>query len=97
MPEPANATVYDSEIQLKEYSATAQDLLQAKKCNKTGFRLAREIWQLYLGPGGVGPNGYFMYQLYDDRKYSPQEKRALSPTAWSTGSPIPAAISAGTC
>lgn len=75
MSEPANATVYDSEIQFKEYSATAQDLLQAKKCNKTGFRLAREIWQLYLGPGGVGPNDYFMYQLYDDGKYSPQEKR----------------------
>jgi len=75
MREPANATVYDSEIQFKEYSATAQDLLQAKKCNKTGFRLAREIWQLYLGPGGVGPNDYFMYQLYDDKKYTPQEKR----------------------
>lgn len=75
MSEPGNATVYDNEIQFKEYSATPQDLRQAKKCNKTGFRLAREIWQLYLGPGGLGPNDYFMYQLYDDEKYSPQDKR----------------------
>lgn len=63
MSEPAKAAVYDNEIQFKEYSATAQDLRQAKKCNKAGFRLARDIWQLHLGPGGLAPNDYFMLAL----------------------------------
>jgi hypothetical protein len=68
-------TVYDKEIALKEYSAGAKDFLVAKKFNKGGLDLARELWQLYLGPGGLLPADYFMYRLYDDTKYSAQDKR----------------------
>jgi hypothetical protein len=65
--EPAKATVYDSEIQFREYSATTQELLQAKKCNKAGFRLAREIWQLYLGPGVAPPTWPSGKRTFDAR------------------------------
>ena len=68
-------TVYDKEVAFKEYSAGGKDLQLAKKFNKTGLKLAREIWQLYLGPGKILPADYFMYRLYDDAKYSAQDKR----------------------
>jgi hypothetical protein len=70
-----SVTVYDSEIALKEYSASANDLQLAKKFKKSGLQLARELWQLYLGPGGLLPADYFMYRLYDDTRYSAQDKR----------------------
>lgn len=70
-----STTVYDKEIKFKEYSATIKDLQLAKQFNKSGLRLAKEIWQLYLGPGGLLPADYFMYRLYDDKKYSAENKR----------------------
>jgi hypothetical protein len=68
-------TIYDKEVPFKEYSASVKDLQLAKKFDKSGLRLAKEIWQLYLGPGGLLPADYFMYRLYDDTKYSAQDKR----------------------
>ncbi len=68
-------TLYDREIAFKEYSSRPEDFRRAKTLHKSGFRLAKEIWQLYLGPGGLLPADYFMYQLYDDEKYSAQDKR----------------------
>ena len=70
-----SATVYDTEVAFKEYSATGKDLRLAKTFNKTGLRLAREIWQLYFGPGRILPADYFMYRLYDDAQYSALDKR----------------------
>ena len=67
-------TIYDKEVVLKEYSASVKDLQLAKKFNKSGVQLAKELWQLKLGPGGLLPADYFMYRLYDDTKYSTQDK-----------------------
>lgn len=67
-------TIYDKEVALKEYSASARDFQLAKKFNKSGMQLAKELWQLKLGPGGLLPADYFMYRLYDDSRYSAQDK-----------------------
>jgi Sugar-transfer associated ATP-grasp len=70
-----SVTIYEKEVAFKEYSASAKDFQLAKKFNKSGMQLAKELWQLKLAPGGLLPADYFMYRLYDDITYSAQDKR----------------------
>ena len=45
-----------------------------KHFNKRPFSLFREWWPLALGNGKLTFQDYFSFQLYDDSKYSPEQK-----------------------
>jgi hypothetical protein len=46
-----------------------------KHFDKKPTALARELLALYSGPGRLQPDEYFSFRLYDDKKYSREEKR----------------------
>jgi len=50
--------------------------------------MIREIASLQFGPGKVSPEEYFLYELYNDQRYSPEAKRTFignsAPTVEST-------------
>jgi Sugar-transfer associated ATP-grasp len=68
---------YDEDAELRTYTAKPLELLPlvARKYKKSGPEMVKEIWTLYRGPGRLPPSDYFLYQLYDDKKYSMPEKR----------------------
>jgi hypothetical protein len=70
-------TTYDEEAENYKYSGNPIKMLPlvAQKYNKNGIQIAKETWQLYRGPGRLTPSEYYLYQLYDDKKYPMSEKR----------------------
>jgi hypothetical protein len=70
-------TTYDDEAELLRYSGKPLQLLPqvVRQYRKSGFQIAKEIWDLGLGPGRLTPADYFLFQLYDDKRYSVQEKK----------------------
>lgn len=70
-------TTYDDDVELRKYKGRALELLPlvARKYKKSAPQIVKEIWQLSRGPGRLPPSDYFLYQLYDDNKYSMSEKR----------------------
>ncbi len=51
-----------------------QILFAQKKCGKHPFSIITDISRLYRGNGKLTSQEYFMYQLYDDDKYSKEDK-----------------------
>jgi hypothetical protein len=49
-------------------------LLAQKKCGKHPFSMVTDISRLVRGDGKLTMEEYFMYQLYDDNKYSREDK-----------------------
>jgi hypothetical protein len=70
-------TTYDNDFELHKYKEKPMELLPlvARKYKKSGIEIVKEIWKLSRGPGRLPPSDYFLYQLYDDKKYSMSEKR----------------------
>jgi hypothetical protein len=70
-------TTYDDDVELRKYTGKPLELLPlvARKYKKSGLQIVKEIWELSRGPGRLPPSDYFLYQLYDDKKYSMPEKR----------------------
>ena len=70
-------TTYDDDVELRKYAGKPIELLPlvARKYKKSGLQIVKEIWKLSRGPGRLPPSDYFLYQLYDDKKYSMSEKR----------------------
>jgi hypothetical protein len=68
---------YDVEEKLRYQTESLADSVRwaVKRFNKNPIALAREIFELYRGPGRLQPSEYFSFQLYDDKKYSKEEKR----------------------
>lgn len=68
---------YDAEETLRyQTESLAESVSWAiKRFDKNPVALAREIFELYRGPGRLQPHEYFSFQLYDDKKYSKEEKR----------------------
>ncbi len=50
---------------------------QAKKSGKGMLSMIWEVAQLRLGQGQLRPDEYFMYELYDDARYSKEAKRTF--------------------
>jgi len=70
-------TTYDDDVELRKYKGRPLELLPlvTRKYKKSAPQIVKEIWQLSRGPGRLPPSDYFLYQLYDDKKYSMSEKR----------------------
>jgi Sugar-transfer associated ATP-grasp len=70
-------TVYDDDLEARKFTRKPIELLPlvARKYKKSGIQIVKEIWQLSRGPGRLPPSDYFLYQLYDDKKYSMSAKR----------------------
>jgi hypothetical protein len=73
----SSATKYDEELKLQQASDPLSVVVPwaLKNSRKGPIGLAREVFNLYRGPGRLLPYEYFWYQLYDDNKYSIEEKR----------------------
>jgi hypothetical protein len=50
---------------------------QAAESGKGLGAMLKEITSLQFGPGKLQPEEYFLYQLYDDRRYTPEAKRTF--------------------
>jgi hypothetical protein len=75
----SNATKFEEEAKLQHASAPLSEVIPValKRSTKGPIGLAREIFGLYRGPGRMLPKEYFWYQLYDDTKYSLEDKRTF--------------------
>ncbi len=52
-------------------------LRQAAQAGKGLGAMVRELYSLMFGPGKLQAQEYFMYQLYDDNRYTPEVKRTF--------------------
>jgi len=50
---------------------------QAAESGKGLGAMLKEITTLLFGPGKLQPEEYFLYRLYDDRRYTPEAKRTF--------------------
>ena len=73
----SNAVKYDEEANLQHTSRSLSEVVPwaLKNSAKGPISLAKEIFDLYRGPGRLLPHEYFWYQLFDDKRYSFDEKR----------------------
>jgi hypothetical protein len=70
-------TLFDKQAHAKAKNSDnllEQILYAQKKCGKHPFAMVRDISRLQRGNGKLTRREYFMYQLYDDAKYSPEDK-----------------------
>ncbi len=60
----------------------AQWLAQTSSCEKSALAIAREIFSLRRGPGGLSAEDYFYYRLYDDSLFDHDAKRRFLSNRW---------------
>ena len=68
-----------SDKQYDEKMKHSENLLEQirfaqKKCSKHPFSIVKDIFQLQRGNGKLTKQDYFLYQLYDDEKYTEDDK-----------------------
>ncbi len=70
-------TLFDSQVTKQKYSEDVLKLIQhvREKYNKKPLDIVSEFWKLSRGDGKLSIQDYFLYQLYDNSKYSFEEKK----------------------
>jgi Sugar-transfer associated ATP-grasp len=74
---PKGPTLYDREHQQEKFTADFASLLRtsSQRTGQKPLRIVSDYWSVQKGPGKVSLKDYFLYGLYDNSKYSLQDKR----------------------